>query len=1066
MQIRDAEKGISAFAARRVALFYVLLGAVWVLISDGMVYLRGEIGETTLLVSMVKGLAFILTTALALYLFMTRWSHHNRRQNEALAWRLDQFSKHTNDLVLLLDEGGRLLDVNDRAVAAYGYSREKLLTMSVGELRCDGCSWERDWAELHAKGEIRFETRHRRADGSVFPAEIHCHRVVLDGREIAHSFIRDITERKEAERQITHLRDVYAALSQTNQAIVRVSDRNALFRAICEIAVAFGHFRMAWIGMIDDKSQTVFPVAWVGEDSHPLEELRVLITPDSPFRMGPVWRAISTEKSCVINDWAGSKDFASLPGWMLDAQLRSSAAFLLYNRGKIVGALALYSDDIDFFTPDLVHLLEEMASDISYALDRMDIEEESRCLEQRLRESNARINGIIEAVHDTIATIDSDLRFMFCNHAYTERFEEMFGVVVSPGTPLLSEVKRDKEKQEHFIVQWKRALDGEYFFDEWSFSRETDVIYYDSHYGPLLDSSGRIIGAFHVGRDITQRKKMEFEMQKLSMVVEQSPISMVIADLDGNIQYVNAAFTESSGYTAEEAIGKNLRILATGHTSKAEYSELWSRIKSGHPWRGVFYNRRKNGSFYWEDAIIFPIRDPSGRITQFIGIKQDVTKQVEAEEYADFLTHHDVLTRLPNRVLGRDRMERAMMLAYRQRGKAALLLVDIDHFKWINDSFGHSVGDSLLQSVAGRIQSCIRAVDTLSRQGGDEFLVVLAGLEDPEIVNRVGAQILERIGEPFVIGEHELAVTASIGIAIFPDDGSDFDTLFKRAGSATHYAKESGRNAYRFFTEQMNVDANDYTSVLQGLRNALERNEFVLYFQPQIDLADRRVLGAEALIRWNRPGEGLVPPGRFIPVAEKSGMIVKIGEWVLREACRQAAEWRSDVGVAVNLSSLQFARGDLLQSVEQALSASGLDPSRLELEMTESILIRETESVLSTVRQLKTLGVKLSIDDFGTGYSSLAYLRRFDLDKLKIDQSFVRNITVNHDDNAIVGAIVQMAHSLDLRTIAEGVEDETTLEAIRFHGCDEAQGYYFARPMPSPDFVRYLEEQSQGSAGE
>ena len=341
---------------------------------------------------------------------------------------------------------------------------------------------------------------------------------------------------------------------------------------------------------------------------------------------------------------------------------------------------------------------------------------------------------------------------------------------------------------------------------------------------------------------------------------------------------------------------------------------------------------------------------------------------------------------------------------------------------------------------------------------------MLAGLDDPEIVNRVAAQILERIGEPFVIGEHELAVSASIGIAIFPDDGIDFDTLLKRAGSATHYAKESGRNAFRFFTEQMNVDANEYTGTLQGLRNALERDEFVLYFQPQIDLTDKRVLGAEALIRWNRPGEGLVPPGRFIPVAEKSGMIVKIGEWVLREACRQAATWRSDAGVAVNLSSLQFARGDLLQSVEQALSASGLDPARLELELTESILIRETESVLSTVRQLKTLGVKLSIDDFGTGYSNLAYLRRFDLDKLKIDQSFVRNITVNHDDDTIVGAIVQMARGLGLKTIAEGVEDETTLEAIRRHGCDEAQGYYFARPMPGPDFVRYLEEQNQGVA--
>ncbi len=356
---------------------------------------------------------------------------------------------------------------------------------------------------------------------------------------------------------------------------------------------------------------------------------------------------------------------------------------------------------------------------------------------------------------------------------------------------------------------------------------------------------------------------------------------------------------------------------------------------------------------------------------------------------------------------------------------------------------------------------CVRAIRCpLSRQGGDEFLILLDDLRDVEAATRVAEAVLESLSSPFAVDEHELYISGSIGIAVYPDDGTDFDTLLKKADAAMYHAKEVGRNTFRFFANKMNADTSEYLSLRSGLRRALEREEFVLHYQPQVSLRSGEVVGVEALIRWQQADGSLMPPDRFIPVAEDSGLIVPMGAWVLNEACRQAAAWHkmgfAGLVVAVNLSATQFRRGDLLSNIANALTDSTLDPSCLELELTESILISDTSAVLTTVDRLKQLGLKLSIDDFGTGYSSLAYLKRFNVDKLKIDQSFVRDITTDPNDAAIVYAIVQMARSLGLTTVAEGVEDEPSLKALREQGCDEAQGYFFARPMPAADLVEFL----------
>ncbi len=435
------------------------------------------------------------------------------------------------------------------------------------------------------------------------------------------------------------------------------------------------------------------------------------------------------------------------------------------------------------------------------------------------------------------------------------------------------------------------------------------------------------------------------------------------------------------------------------------------------------------------------------------------TQREAAEEKLAFLAYHDPLTHLPNRVLLRDRFDRAVTSAEREQSGVALMVLDLDNFKRVNDSLGHDVGDQLLLRVVERLQGCIRESDTISRQGGDEFVVLLNDVRDSLSASRVAQAILDAIAEPFEIGNHSFTTSFSIGISLYPSDGRDFDTLLKHADAALYHAKDNGRDTYHFFAGTMNVDALARMQLHSNLRNAVKNREFLLHYQPQIDIASGAIAGVEALVRWQRPDEGLIAPGRFIPLAEESGLIVQIGEWVLNEACRQMKAWIDDgrhpLVIAVNLSAQQFKRGDIVDTVARALDSSGLPPHLLELELTESILLQDTDSVMATLHKLKKLGVQLSIDDFGTGYSSLAYLKRLAVDKLKIDQSFVRDLSDDKDDAAIIKAVIQLGQALQLCVIAEGVETHEQLDFLRRHGCDQAQGYLIARPLPAKEFEEF-----------
>lgn len=561
-------------------------------------------------------------------------------------------------------------------------------------------------------------------------------------------------------------------------------------------------------------------------------------------------------------------------------------------------------------------------------------------------------------------------------------------------------------------------------------------------------------------RDISERKQDEEKLRLWATVFENSGEAVMITDPFNHIVLVNKAFSDISGYAPGEALGRNPNFLGSGRHDKEFFRQMWLALQRDHHWQGEIWDRRKNGQIYPKWLGITAVHDADGLLTHYVAIFSDISERKAAQDRIDYLAHHDPLTGLPNRLLLYDRFAQALAQADRAHSKVALLFLDLDRFKTINDSLGHPVGDKLLQALAKRLTEAIRDTDTISRQGGDEFVIVLTELRDTDTVVNIAQKILEHINVAFEIDGRTLNASFSIGISLYPDDGSDFDTLLQKSDAAMYHAKDAGRNTYRFFTEQMNVDALEHLLIQNLLQRALDRSEFVLHYQPQIDLASGRIVGCEALLRWNNPELGLVPPDRFIPIAEETGLIVAIGEWVLHEACRQAQAWLRaglpPLTMAVNVSALQLRRGNFVQSVLAALSASGLNPPGLELEFTESILINDVEKTLDTVHELQSLGIKIAIDDFGTGYSSLSYLKRFAVDRIKIDRSFVRDISIDPEDAIIVRAIIQMARSLNMVTLAEGAETEVQIDYLRREGCEEVQGFFYSRPLTAERFVEFF----------
>ena len=708
------------------------------------------------------------------------------------------------------------------------------------------------------------------------------------------------------------------------------------------------------------------------------------------------------------------------------------------------------------------------------AADRSELDTEIQRLRKNLetlRENEHRYRTLTQQLPVGIFMTDLEGACRYVN----ERWCQMTGLTAeqAAGTPWTQAVHPDEREQ--VLKAWQQAVreGSEFVLDHRFRSRSGRTTWLDTRAVPLRDRSGRLTYYLGANTDIADLKRTEETLRaseaRFRSYFELPLVGIALIGPDKRWWEVNDRLCDLLGYRRSQLLRLSWAELTYPDdlaTDLAQFDRVMNRRIDGYSLDKRFL--RQDGTLLYASVSTRCVRRPNGVVDYFVAVVQDITERKQAEEHIQHLAHFDVLTGLPNRALLGDRLEQAVLRALRDRVQVGVLLVDLDHFKRINDTLGHTVGDQLLREVANRLKGCARQGDTISRQGGDEFAIVLPDLEANDEAARMAQQILEAVAQRYQIEDHELHVSCSVGISLCPRDGRSAENLLKNADSALYRAKDLGRNNYQFYLSGATIVARERLSLENSLRHALERDELELYYQPKWDFHIGAMTGAEALVRWNHPELGLLPPARFIPIAEDSGLVLPVGEWVLRAAVKTVGNLHKNgwpgLRIAVNLSARQFRQTNLTDLVKGLLIETGFDPTCLELELTEGILMHHTEDNIAALRAFKTMGVRIAIDDFGTGYSSLSYLQRFPVDVLKIDRSFVTDLPTSDSNAAIVDAIVTLAHGLGLEVVAEGIETFEHVEFLRAHGCDQGQGYYFGRPLPLAEFENLLAQDRRRAA--
>jgi len=670
--------------------------------------------------------------------------------------------------------------------------------------------------------------------------------------------------------------------------------------------------------------------------------------------------------------------------------------------------------------------------------------------------------GLMRAITDNSSAVifvkDLSGRYLFVNHLYETLFHVTeAGILGKTDDDIFSPQMADNfVKNDRAVTQTGAPIEFEEMVQQ-----DDGLHYYLSVKFPLRDTVGNIYAVCGISTDITARRAAEEQIRTLSLVVEQSPESITIVDLDANIEYVNEAFLRNTGYSREEVIGQNSRILHSGKTPRSSYDALWKNLTEGKPWQGEFYNKRKDGSEYSEHAIISPIRQPDGRITHYMAIKEDITEKKRAEAQIHRLAFYDTLTGLPNLVLLLERMAQTLIKTRRIGYHSALISFNIDRFKNINDAAGQTTGDNLLKAVGERLIHTLREGDFIARISGDEFAILLSDIAPLQhsaahLVLQISQKLHAGLSVPFLINGEHINLTACHGIAIFPESAEDSPLdILRRAHTALHHAKNLGGGQTAFFEGNLDEIAKQRFTIERELHQAIIGNELRVYLQPQVD-ADGKIVGAEALVRWQHPQRGLVPPDAFIPVAEESNLIIELGRWVFGEVCRFLSSEEmanSIIRIAVNISPRHFRQPDFVEQIKRGLSLSGADPTRLTLEVTEGMVIDNINDVIAKMSELSLMGIHFSMDDFGTGYSSLSYLKRLPFHELKIDKSFVQDITNDPNDAALVETILAVAQHMHLKVVAEGVETAEQAAFLNQHGTVIHQGYLFGKPEPMENWL-------------
>jgi len=842
---------------------------------------------------------------------------------------LEQLLRAMPGPVFTKDARGRYVEVNPAFERFFGQPREALLGKTVFEVAPFelATTYQRADAELMAQGGTQcYESSVRRADGAL--RDVIFHKAVLHNADGATTgivgIVLDITERKAAEQRLARLNRMLAALSETNRTISRVHDVDTLFERVGAVVRERGGFPFAWLYVATPQGPRIIAGTAAGEFARRVTEAMVRpggACPPGTRRFGHIAECCGETLACELAE-RGLATLAHLPLWC---------------EGLCVGGIELLAPAAEPFGAEQQQLLEELAANVSFALDA--------------------------------------------------------------------------------LAQERR------------------------------------------------RRQAEDKLQLAARVFENSAEGILVTDAENRIVMVNKSFTQVTGYEPDEVIGCNPRILSSGTQGAEFYRGLWQALKTRGEWHGEIENRRKNGEFYPEWLTISAVRSEAGELTHHVAVFSDLTARKQIEERLNFLAHYDALTSLPNRILFTDRLQQALAKARSDGQRVAVAFLDLDRFQLINETIGPAVGDRLLQEISGRLAGALREGDSVSRMGGDEFALIFTGLAGTDEAAARITRIQHLLRAPVRVLEHELHCSASIGVAVFPDDAESVDTLVKNADSAMYKAMEDGGNTFRFFRQDLNQRTAERMKLEGKLHYALERGELMVYFQPLVSAISGRIVGAEALLRWQRADlGGFVSPVDFVPLLEETGLIGPVGEWVLRTACEENQRWRNLTGeslfVAVNLSAVQLADVDLAAKFERTLRELAFDPCFLEIELTESSVMRDADVGIRTLRQLKALGLRLSLDDFGTGYSSLSYLKRLPLDTLKVDRSFVHDTPQDTEATFLTRAIIAMGHSLRLEIVAEGVETAAQVALLRAMDCDILQGYHFSPAVPAEQFRELLRSAS------
>jgi len=984
--------------------------------------------------------------------------HLTRDRLESAENRLLRHSvmDQVNDAVfVVVMENGRLVEANESLGDMLGVSRDELLSLYCHDFAelCGGPEGWPQWAAAFMeRGILTEETRFRRKEGAGLPVELSLRLVHSEGTAYLVAVARDISQRKR------------------NEARIRLDrEQQQVLREILEIGIGDGTLELRLERCLD----RLLGVSWLtllpkgGIFVLEAEGLRLLVNRNfSPEIRASCARVALGHCLCGRAAETGTTLYAECVDHRHEITYGGMTEHGHYNLplkagGVVLGVLVLYLPVGHPRIAEEQYFLEAVGDALAGVLRRDRVE-------QAVAAKESEIHLLLDSTAEAIFGVDIDCRCTFVNRACLE----LLGY--DAASELLGRQIHDLIHHSHAdgrpypesecpalpgaSLREKRHIDNEVF---WHKDGRAVPVEYWSH--PVIQNEV-LVGAVVTFLDISQRKASEEKLRLAAKVFDNTLEGVMVTDAETHILFVNRAFTTITGHSEGEVIGKTPRYLSSGRHDDEFYRELWREIAANGGWQGEIWNRNKAGEEYPEWLSISALHDDSGRVVNYVGVFADISQIKHSEAQLEHLAHHDPLTTLPNRTLFQSRLAHAINVSQRHGTGLGLLFIDLDGFKNINDSLGHPAGDELLQAIARRLSDNLRTVDTLARLGGDEFVVLLEELDGPQEAAVVAQNLLALLRQPFRLsGGQEVFSGASIGISLFPDDAVDATQLVRNADAALYQAKSQGRDTYRFYTEALTRVANERMQLESRLRGALERGEFVVYYQPQVATRDGRLLGAEALVRWQTPEGELVPPARFIPLAEETGLIRPLGEWVLRESC---AQFRAgfDAGLApltlaVNLSSRQIEQRDLVERLQSVLVETGFPAHLLELEITESAIMAQGDQAPAVLAALKGLGVHLAIDDFGTGYSSLAYLKRFPVDKLKIDRSFMQDIPQDINDVEIAATIIAMAKNLKLKVLAEGVETEEQLAFLQIHDCEAYQGYLYSRPLPAAEFLELWRKQ-------